>query len=490
VAVRNLRTIQPKIWIPPSANAAWKVEVVRSDGTTDDITNSFVSLRVEDYVTDSIGSFEFMIYDPNGVYFDAWTGNEIFYYYKDYAATATTLRFRGRLEKPSKRGHKLLVKGRGESLKIMNVYVTASYSSSACSDIITDLISKYADWATTGGIEENTTELTVNWSEKPLFECIQEVCTASGYDFYINADLEAQFFLRGSRENNGEAMLHDYNLFEISDYTPDFTQIRNKVRVYGAEVNGSQVIYTSTQSTGDYGTATLGVREEIVRDDNITSYEQAKDVGDAILADKLTPPTTGEFTSFILATLAPGEKLNLSSPADGVAPGLYTSVGYKDEINLQNSKFTTTAYINKTPRKITSVLRDRIIQENRNKSPSTNPYSLDHSYSFSFNTDSGTHNETEISERQLRLQSGQSSGFWVSPMRELDSDISEAYLFMNGSNLNQVKVSVSGNNGSNYKEVSNGKKIDCSTVSGKNLVVKVEFTAAGAEISGLSVVYT
>ena len=40
-AVRSLKTITPKVWIPPIYTANFKVTVERSDGTIDDITDIF-----------------------------------------------------------------------------------------------------------------------------------------------------------------------------------------------------------------------------------------------------------------------------------------------------------------------------------------------------------------------------------------------------------------------------------------------------------------
>ena len=104
-------------------------------------TTFLTSFKFEDHVTESIGKFEFDIWDQNEDYFNAWTGDEIVRYYKDYAADATTLRFRGRIEKPSKRGSRLNVKGRGETLKIFNITVTQYYNDVEVSTILTSLFS-------------------------------------------------------------------------------------------------------------------------------------------------------------------------------------------------------------------------------------------------------------------------------------------------------------------------------------------------------------
>ena len=455
MAVRNLKIIKPIVWVPPTATTAYKIVIERADGTLDDISKLAHKCVVEDYVTDSIGRFEFEIYDPNGTFFKIWNGNEIFRYYKDYAATATTLMFRGRIEKPSKTGYKLKVKGRGESLRILNVVVSKSYVNVECSAILKDLMDSYASWATYTGVETSNTSLTVNWYDKPMNECVQELCEAAGFDFYIDASLDAQFFEVNSRENTTDAILHNYNLFSLTDFTPDFTQIRNKIRVYGSDDKGMQIIYTAKQVSGEYGITTLGERSYTLKDSNITSFQQAKEIADYTLSQKINPPIVGEITGFLLSGVLPGDKVKLSSPNDGIVPGLYNATGYKDEINLMSNVFSTTLYINKVPRTVHHVIRDRIIQENKDKGASLNPYGHDYSYIFLFNEDSGTHSDTEISDGALRLAGAASSGFWTSPTRQTTNSLSEVYLSMNGTALNNLTVSVSTDGGTNYYPIQN-----------------------------------
>ncbi len=118
--VRNLVDLTPTYWVPPIYTANWKITVTRADGTVDDITDIITKFKVEDGVTEGIGIFEFTIPNPNETYTNVWTGMEVFRYYKDYAAAATTLRFRGRVEKPSNKNNELTVTGRSETLFVID----------------------------------------------------------------------------------------------------------------------------------------------------------------------------------------------------------------------------------------------------------------------------------------------------------------------------------------------------------------------------------
>jgi hypothetical protein len=344
-------------------------------------------------------------------------------------------------------------------------------------------------WATTIGVESTNVFITVDWYDKPFFECIQELCSSSGSDFYVNASLDAQFFAVGSRRNVTDAIVHTKNLFEIKEFTPDLTQIRNVIRVYGAEINGIQPFFTAKSSGGDYGYDTdFGEHREIIRDDNITSFSQAKTIAEAVLSERIVPPNTGECVSFLLATLLPGEQLLVSSPSNGIEPGYYSSNGYKDTLDY-NSKLTTTVYLNRSPRTISHVIKSQIQSKNKTLSNPLNKYDSDNSYDFGFDIDSGNHSSTEISEGHLRLSSGSASGSWISDIRETDSDVITATLRIRGNNLNNIKVYVSGNGGVNYEEVTSSSVLTLSSSLGRSLCIKTIFSGE-AEVDSLSIQYT
>src|SRR3990167_10859599 len=164
--VRSIKTIPGKIWIPPSELASFKITVERKDGTIDDISRKINSAEIVDAVTDSIGRFKFEIWDPNETYKNAWNGTEIFRYYSDYSNPATTLRFRGEIEKPSHQNMKLSVTGRSVALNFMNITVTKSYDNIEGSLILKDLIDNYGNGLFTyANVESSLVSLTKNWHQ-------------------------------------------------------------------------------------------------------------------------------------------------------------------------------------------------------------------------------------------------------------------------------------------------------------------------------------
>ena len=320
MAVVNLKKIKPFIWIPPEKGCEYKITVETASGTVYDITEEILYNEVEDNVTESIGQFNFKLSNYDEKWTGIFTGNEIYRYYKDYADAATTLMFRGRIEKPSYGKTELKCSGRSESKKFLGINVTKSYTGIETSVILKDLISVYGAGFTDTNVETSTVTVTVNWSEKNFWDCVKELCTAAGFECYVDADLDFNYFATGSRINSTDGQVHDQNLFEVSEFASDDADIKNKIKVYGAEIDGIQIMYTAEDKTSQ---TAKGVKEEVVNDDNITSYDQAKDYGDFLLAKGLNPEKTGESTSVLLATVKAGDKVPISSPIDGIAPGYY-----------------------------------------------------------------------------------------------------------------------------------------------------------------------
>jgi hypothetical protein len=326
--------------------------------------------------------------------------------------------------------------------------------------------------------------LTVNWYQKPFWDCVKALCTASGFDCYVDASLDFHFFQSGSINNNTEAVVHNMNLFSIEDFFPDVSKVSNKIIVSGADQEGVQIIYTAEDKTSQN---LYGVKELTIKDDNITSYQQAVDVGEFELANRKDPPVSGATTSTLMATIQPGERVFVSDPDNGLEPGMYLTYGYKDEIDWSDGTYTTTLLINKEPRKLSNVMRDRVQQENQTKGTNLNPEGMSQAYTFTYATDTGNHTNTSISSGYLIPSA--IAGYWISDARTLTRNITTAYLNMNGDQLDQVTVQVSGNNGVDYQTITNKNKITISTAIGTSLIIKVTFAATAARVDSLSLLY-
>lgn len=492
MAVKNIKNIKPFIWIPPVYYADYRITVTDSTGVEEDITDISPEIEVNDSATESIGDFKVTLWNNRETYTGKWKGGEVFKYYKDYSdQTPSTCVFTGLLEKPSKKNNTLVLSGRRIDVKYQGRKVTESFSNTDCSDILKTLITNYGDGTfTSNNVQQSGVNLTVAWYDKPFWECVQDLCKAAGFDVYCDSSKDWHFHKQGSDFNTTDAVVHTYNLFDTSEFVKDTTQIINRVLVYGAQLdNNIQVMYTAESNDPDYGVdSPFGAKESKVSDDNITSYDQAKDYGDFLLNEGLNPPEVGELVSTsLLATIRPGQSLQCSDPQNGIQPGNYLCIGYSDKINSDG--LHTTVHLTKRPRTISHIFKEIIETQNSQKNSSANPASMRYAYTFTFDTDSGTHTNTEIVNGVLRLQSGQTSGIWVSNVRQIPSNLNSVYNILNGINLTGVSIYVSGDSGITYEQVSDKRKIYIAVSKGTNLRIKVVFNDATTEIDSLNMMY-
>ena len=486
--VRSFKTIKPQVWIPPIYSANYKVTIERSDGTIDDITDILLNLKIEDGVTEGIGNFEFEIPNPNETYSDVWNGMEIFRFYCDYASgTPTTLRFRGRVEKPSKRNNNVLVTGRSEALFVHGQDVHKDYVAQDIGFIIKDLFDTYGqDRYDTSEIDTSTgTTVTMTFSDIPFWDAIESVCLAVTYDCYVANDLVVKFFASGSILNTTDAIVHEYNLIEVGDFAPDLQFIKNQIRVIGGVIDGVQVIYTANDTAANQ--TIYGTRRETINDDGIITTAAAKELADFILSEKKDPPTIGDVKGLLLATIQPGEKIRLSSPLENLQPGAYRIITHTHEIGDEG--LFTTVKINKESKRVSHVLKERIQREHRRTDASGNVDDLDYSEIELFNIPTGVTSSTEITGGVLKLQTGESSGTWVSSAYGPgDSRIFESVkVDLVGDNLPGATIEVSYDSGVSYQSIGRGTLLELGI--GESIVIKLTLST-NTQINSLVIQYS
>ncbi len=489
MAVRNLRSIGQRkpipiyVWIPPTNGAKHKITITRDDGTIDDITNIIYKWDVNDGATETIGKFTFEVDNSSGDYTNIWKGNEILKVYMDYDTTATTLRFRGRVENASFQNNNVKLVGRSESLKLMTVNVNASYSKIETSVILKDILDNYASDFTYTNVDTSTNNMTVNWYQKPLFECIQELCKGASFDFYIDPDLDANYFSTGSRKNITEAVVHGMNIISVDDFGNDYSQVKNKVIVEGKDIEGLPLISSSKSNDAALGVdSSLGKRELLVKDENVTTSTQAQERANSELNFSLNPNKVGEVECMGLATIQPGEQIKISAPDSNLPPGNYTVISYRHEFN---GYLKTVLVINKEAIKLQKILRDRISKDT--KVNVKNIYGMDYTWNFDFSSDSGDHSDTQITDSVLKTN-GAASGTWTSELLEIDSDLVGVEMRTTGSSLAGVKGFLSTDGGIRYTQIY-GTGASVSTPTGKKIKIKMALASAETQISGVVLLY-
>lgn len=483
MAVRNLKTIKPKIFIPPIYDIEYKIEIVDSSGNVYDITDEIVSGEYTDGITETIGNFTFTIDNDDQTYTNKFSLYDEIRIYSDYDTSATTKRFVGLIEKVSTKEGDIVVTGRSIASKVMGLTVTYT-STDYTHEILSSIVTKYATDITQSNIdttESTDTIITVNWYQKPFWECVQELCNRSSYDAYINADSDFNYFVSESRENTTEAVVHEYNLEEVGDFTPDLSFVYNRIIVYGAKIEDMQIIWTEEDSDS---IDSYDVRELIINDSNIITTNQAKDRALYELSLNKDPPIIGEVTSLGLATILPGEQIRISDQESNLQPKFYNiqkfTQNFSDDVPL------TILTIKKEGNSLVKILKKRIVFESES-TETENPNEMKYSWLFTFDDDSGTHTNTEITEGVLKTD-GSASGNWVSDLNSLSSNMTHCELRIKGESIPGTIFYVSIDNGTHWQLVSLNT-LKTLSPPGQNLKIKVELNSADTQIDSMVLLY-
>lgn len=479
-AVRSMKKIPVRAWVPPTYSPLYKLEVIRGDETVDDITDSIYNAEIVDGVTDTIGNFEIEVDNGDESRTGIWTGNEVFNFYCDYATTATTKRFRGRVEKVSYQDFKIKLVGRAESVRLLDITVTQSYENIETSVVLKNIFDIYATDFTQTNINTSTTSVTFNWYQKPFWECVQDLCRSAGFDAYIDSSLDCHYFESGTVDNSTEAIVHDSNLLEVGDFAQDYSLIKNRIIVYGAEVEGIPLIKTAE----DIVSIKLNeVKELIIQDTNITTETQCQERADFELSISKDPPVVGDVSSIGLATIQPGERVRISASGSNLPPKFYKILSYKHKIE---GFMKTTVRIEKEPRKVYHILRDNI-SKGQKLIEMPNPNEMRNSWNFDYNTDVGTHSSTEIIDGVLKTD-GSASGTWISDLNTLSSNAKVVELRVNGESLPGTLYSISVDNGVSFQSLTLNTALTLSPP-GLSLKLKVIFASTSTQINSLGLLY-
>lgn len=481
---RSTKTIKPHVWIPPKYLAIYKIEIVRSDDTVDDITDLIYFADITDGVTDTIGNFELEVDNSDESRTGIWGGNEVFNFYCDYDTSATTKVFRGRVEKVSYKNNRIRVTGRSESVRLLDITVTQSYDNIETSVVLKDLFDKYTTDFTYTNVTASTTNVTFNWYQKPFWECVQDLCHSAGFEAYIDSSLDCHYFESGSVNNMTEAVVHESNLIEVGDFAQDYSLIKNRVIVYGAEVEGIPLFKTAQD---DDSITEHGVKELIVQDTNIVLETQCQERADYELSLSKDPPIVGDVSCIGLATIQPGEKVRISAPYSNLPPNYYKILSYNHRIE---GMMKTTLSIEKEPRRVYHVLRDNI-SKGQKLTEMPNPNEMRYTIIESFDTDSGLHEDdnTEIDSGRLKLKSGESTGTWVSDITTVSETANQIELRINGEALPGTSYEISTDGGSNFQELSGTNTAYVTNPPGKNIQLKIILNSSSTQINSYGILW-
>lgn len=146
--------------------------------------------------------------------------------------------FRGWVINPPKKRSGALktitLEGADYTAKTQKIIVTESYEDVAISTIVNDLFNKYVPWATRTNISTNSRTLTIRFPDTYLFDCMEQICQLSGFDWYIDAYLDVNFFEVANTVNQNILNSQFYKA-GTANFSQESGKLVNKLWVKGAK---------------------------------------------------------------------------------------------------------------------------------------------------------------------------------------------------------------------------------------------------------------
>ena len=471
------RKEQGFIWIPREKNTVYNIEIEGVDVTTDAIesewTRAIIGLEAPCKIT---------LIDTDGTYADKYIGGEVVELKLDFD-TGTRSQWKGKLESPRKKfgaAYTLELIGSHFQSDLLDVTVTESYDGSMTKDAVyKELLDTYYPTHTYTNVEATTETITINWDNKPFWDCVTDLCGSTN-DAYLDSDKDHHFFAKESKINTTDAIVWGDNLLEIENLGVDTIDVKNRIIVYGEDDNGLPIVYQTNDTASQ---TTFGIKELIIKDTSIKTYEQAKELGDAELVAQKSTSTDGDVNSIILPDLNPGDMLWITNPVQKVH-GQYRLVKYTHKLPVEQTK--TIFAKEKT---IPQIFKDRKKGEQKLQKI-TNPFKMTNSYNFPFddlnNIDSTLSTTIEVAESNLKTSVG-ATGTMISQLRVATTDLTFVQLKVIGDTISDVDYYISTDNGDTYQKVELETKT--SVTAGTQLRVKVELNSASTRIDSLAVLY-
>lgn len=468
-----------KIWLPRVRTTFYSVEIDGVDVTTEILSAEFVS-----GIIGIDTSCKVTLIDPDGTYARLYTGNETIEYFADFL-DGTRSNWKGTLEMPKRQfgdNYTLELIGSHYQSKILDVTVTEEYNGEAsCDEILINLINTYLPGYTYTNVASSSVNPTIKWSNKPLGDCIIDLCDQAGFDAYIDSDKDFHFFEKESIENTNDAIVWNDNLLNIVSFGADNLDIRNRIIVYGEDETGLPIVYQADDTASQ---STNGIKEKIVKDSSIRKYDAAKELGDALLATEKSKANKGELRCLLMPYLKPGDMTWFSHPVQDIH-GTYRVVKYISKIPDE----ITNVIISKDEN-IPTIFKDRKNAELASENL-TNPYKMTGSLNLTFDDDSEYDSSASsgitVTEGNLRTDGG-AAGTMVSNRRTETSDITNVHLKAVGDAVAGTLVYVSTSDGGSWELVSLDSNISLASP-GRILRIKIVLASADTRIDSIVAMY-
>src|SRR3990167_812215 len=471
---------QGRIWLPRDRNVEWSIKISGVDITDDVLEGEFTRS-----IIGGESLCRIQLIDADGDYAGRYIGGETVEFLCDLSS-GTASYWKGTLDKPNKKfGATYILEVIGSHLQsqLLDVTVNAEYNGyMTCDAILKELIDDFAPTFTYTNVNASTVSPTIRWAHKPIWDCIVDLCNLASFDAYVDSNKDIHFFLRESIENTTESIVWNDTLVDILKFGADNIDVKNRIIVYGEDEQGLIIVYRTDDSASQ---TTYGVKEKIISDNSVKTYQQAKELADATLNDEKDKADYGEFHCLLLADINPGDLIWVVNPIQQIESQLRL-VKYTTKVPSRE----TTAIISKE-KTIPQLFRQRRLAELARENV-INPYNMTNSFNFMFDDltemDSALSAGVTVSESKLRTVSGSASGTMVSISRSSTSTITQLHLKVVGDFTSGASYQISADDGATYESI-NVDELKTLTTTGNLLRLKVILSSANTTIDSISLMY-
>lgn len=475
------RRVRPgRIHIPREKNTNYSINIDEVDVTSDVISAEF---------TNSIIGFEspckITLIDSDGDYAEKYTGGEVIELKLDFSSGRTSV-WKGTLETPRKKfgdAFTLEVVGSSYQTDLLDITVTESYlANRTVDDILKEITDTYLSGFTYGNVDSFSVKPTINWDNKPFWDCVVDLCELAEADAYVDTDKDIHFFSKESVAITKDEIVWNDNLLEIEKFGTDSLDVKNRIIVNGETEKGNPIVYQADDSTSQ---DSFGIKEKVIKDTSIKTYEQARDLGEAELALQKDTSNKGIFRCIILPDVTQGGMIFISDPIQKIY-GSFRVVQYTHFLPNELTKVVVAK--DKT---IPTIFKDRKKAE-ISLQKIVNPNKMKFTWTFFFDnlTElSGFDSNIIVSDSKLFLSTG-TEGIATSNLRTEISEVTEVHLIVLGEATDTTDFRFSTKDGASgsYKSLTqNGLTVLSDP--GKNLKLEIRIKSASTRIDEIILLY-
>jgi len=148
-------------------------------------------------------------------------------------------KFRGWVIRPPKALNGILrsvsLEGASYTARTQKIVVTKSYLNMIISDIVLDLFASYTTF-TTVKVEACSKVISIAFADNYLWDCMEQLCKISGNEWYVDEDLDVNFFDKTTQVNTTVLSQANQNYHKGSaKFTPNADGLVNKLWVKGGK---------------------------------------------------------------------------------------------------------------------------------------------------------------------------------------------------------------------------------------------------------------